>query len=120
MAASCWYPILRLIDMEKRPSGRYKKIYEKVPKTPRQSLLESPDVAEKHKSELRRRELDLIINIPKDKREKELKNNYLIRRMAVDFDIPLITNIKIARQFVDAIAQYRARGLEIKAWEEYN
>jgi carbamoyl-phosphate synthase large subunit len=69
---------------------------------------------------IRRRELDLIINIPKDNREKELKNNYLIRRMAVDFDIPLITNIKIARQFVDAIAQYRAQGLEIKAWEEYN
>jgi carbamoyl-phosphate synthase large subunit len=40
--------------------------------------------------------------------------------MAVDFDIPLITNIKIARQFVDAIVQYRVQGLEIKAWEEYN
>ncbi|MDR0408802.1 MAG: carbamoyl-phosphate synthase (glutamine-hydrolyzing) large subunit [Spirochaetaceae bacterium] len=68
---------------------------------------------------IRRREIDLIINIPKNKRERELKNNFIIRRMAVDFDIPLITNIKIARQFIDAVAQYRTRGLEIKAWEEY-
>jgi carbamoyl-phosphate synthase large subunit len=68
---------------------------------------------------IKNREADLIINIPKDNREKELKNNYLIRRMAVDFDIPLITNIKVARQFIDALAQYRQQGLEIKAWEEY-
>ncbi|MDR2659786.1 MAG: carbamoyl-phosphate synthase large subunit [Spirochaetaceae bacterium] len=69
---------------------------------------------------IKARSIDLIINIPKDNREKELKNNYLIRRMAVDFDIPLITNVKIARQFIDALAQYRKQGLEIKAWEEYS
>ena len=68
---------------------------------------------------IRNREIDLIINIPKDNREKELKNNYLIRRMAVDFDVPLITNIKVAREFIDALAWYRAHGLEIKSWEEY-
>jgi hypothetical protein len=50
-----WYPMLRLIAKEKQASGRYKKIYEKVPKTHCQRLLESPDLNEKHKAELRRR-----------------------------------------------------------------
>ncbi|MDR1390183.1 MAG: carbamoyl-phosphate synthase (glutamine-hydrolyzing) large subunit [Treponema sp.] len=74
---------------------------------------------------IKRREADIIINIPKNNRETELKNDYLIRRLAVDYDIPLFTNIKVARQFIDALL-YRgeryAQGktpLEIKAWEEY-
>jgi carbamoyl-phosphate synthase large subunit len=68
---------------------------------------------------IKNREVDMIINIPKNNRETELKNDYLIRRMAVDFDIPLFTNIKVARQFIDALAEFREKGLEIKAWEEY-
>jgi carbamoyl-phosphate synthase large subunit len=68
---------------------------------------------------IKRREIDMIINIPKNNRETELKNDYIIRRMAVDFDIPLFTNIKVAREFIDAMACARTRGLEIKAWEEY-
>jgi carbamoyl-phosphate synthase large subunit len=73
---------------------------------------------------IKRREIDMIINIPKNNRETELKNDYIIRRMAVDFDIPLFTNIKVARQFIDALAEYREKGpaenaTEIKAWEEY-
>ena len=68
---------------------------------------------------IQRREFDLIINIPKNNRERELKNDYLIRRMAIDFDIPLFTNIKVAREFIDALAYERERGLEIKAWEDY-
>jgi hypothetical protein len=50
-----WYPTFRLIAKEKLPSGRYKKIYEKEPKTPYQWLLESPDISEGCKDELRRR-----------------------------------------------------------------
>jgi carbamoyl-phosphate synthase large subunit len=65
------------------------------------------------------RELDMIINIPKNNRETELKNDYLIRRMAIDFDIPLFTNIKVAREFIDAMVYEREKGLEIRAWEEY-
>jgi carbamoyl-phosphate synthase large subunit len=61
----------------------------------------------------------MIINIPKNNRETELKNDYLIRRMAIDFDIPLFTNIKAAREFIDALEYHRERGLEIKAWEDY-
>jgi carbamoyl-phosphate synthase large subunit len=75
-------------------------------------------------SSIKSREVDLIINIPKNNRETELKNDYLIRRLAVDFDIPLFTNIKVAREFIDAMAAAQAQGgspgaLEIKAWEEY-
>jgi carbamoyl-phosphate synthase large subunit len=68
---------------------------------------------------IKNRQVDLIINIPKNNRQSELKNDHLIRRQAVDFDIPLITNIKVARQFIDALAHCRAKGVEIKAWEEY-
>jgi len=50
-----WYPTLRLIAKEKLPSGRYKKIYEKDPKTPYQRLLESPDISDECKAELRQR-----------------------------------------------------------------
>jgi carbamoyl-phosphate synthase large subunit len=39
--------------------------------------------------------------------------------MAIDFDIPLFTNIKVAREFIDALAYERRKGLEIKAWEDY-
>jgi carbamoyl-phosphate synthase large subunit len=68
---------------------------------------------------IRRREADMIINIPKNNRETELKNDYIIRRMAVDFDIPLFTNIKVAKEFIDSIVFEREKGMEIKAWEEY-
>jgi len=50
-----WYPTLRLIAKEKQANGKYKKIYEKEPKTPCQRLLESPDISEECKMELRRR-----------------------------------------------------------------
>ncbi len=69
---------------------------------------------------IQNRSVELIINIPKNNLEHELKNNSIIRKMAIDFDIPLITNIKVARQFVDALVQYKKQGLEIKSWEEYS
>jgi carbamoyl-phosphate synthase large subunit len=68
---------------------------------------------------LRAREFDLVINIPKNNGESELENDYLIRRMAVDFDVPLVTDIKVARQLTEALVCERERGLEIKSWEEY-
>ncbi|MDR0442923.1 MAG: ATP-grasp domain-containing protein [Treponema sp.] len=69
---------------------------------------------------IKRREIDMIINIPKNNRELELKNDYIIRRMAVDFDIPLFTNIKVAKEFIDALETlHNGAGVEIKAWEEY-
>jgi carbamoyl-phosphate synthase large subunit len=97
-----------------------------VPVTPLNWPLESkePNIS----GFIKRREIDMIINIPKNNRETELKNDYIIRRMAIDFDIPLFTNIKVAREFIDALVytktveKERGRGmgaLEIKAWEEY-
>jgi carbamoyl-phosphate synthase large subunit len=69
---------------------------------------------------IKRREIDMIINIPKNNVEKELKNDYIIRRMAIDFDIPLFTNIKVAKEFIDALETlHNGASLEIKAWEEY-
>ncbi|MDR3312805.1 MAG: ATP-grasp domain-containing protein, partial [Spirochaetaceae bacterium] len=68
---------------------------------------------------IRERRVSLIINIPKNNQAAELRNDYLIRRLAVDFDVPLFTNIKVARQFIDALADYRAVGLEIEPWETY-
>ncbi|MDR0487481.1 MAG: carbamoyl-phosphate synthase (glutamine-hydrolyzing) large subunit, partial [Treponema sp.] len=70
---------------------------------------------------IKRREIDVIINIPKNNHKLELKNDYLIRRLAVDFDIPLFTNIKVAKEFIDALEMLGrgGKGLEIKAWEEY-
>lgn len=68
---------------------------------------------------IKKKQVDMVINIPKNNRQTELRNDYLIRRLAVDFDIPLFTNIKVARQFIDALAYKTEKGLEIKAWEEY-
>jgi carbamoyl-phosphate synthase large subunit len=68
---------------------------------------------------LRERKFDLVINIPKNNGEKELRNDYIIRRMAIDFDLPLVTDIKVARRLTEALAQQRQSGLEVKAWEEY-
>lgn len=63
--------------------------------------------------------LDLIINIPKNIEEDELTNDYLIRRKAVDFNIPLITNLQFAERFIEAISRVSLDDLSIKAWDEY-
>lgn len=68
---------------------------------------------------LRSGEIDLVINIPKNNRETELKNDYSVRRLAIDCGIPLITNIKLAKQFTDSLEWYKSHGLEIKSREEY-
>ena len=68
---------------------------------------------------LSQRKIDLVINIPKDTGERELTNDYLIRRRAADFGIPLITNIQLAQRFVEALSKVRMAELEIKSWQEY-
>lgn len=74
-----------------------------------------PNIAEALKSG----DIDLVINIPKNNRETELKNDYIVRRLAIDCGIPLITNIKLAKQFTDSLEWYKSHGLEIKSREEY-
>jgi carbamoyl-phosphate synthase large subunit len=63
--------------------------------------------------------IDLVINIPKNYQEEELTNDYIIRRRAADFGVPLITNIQLAERFVDALSRKRLDDLEIKSWSEY-
>ena len=63
--------------------------------------------------------IDLVINIPKNIEKEELDNDYLIRRKAVDFNVPLITNIQLAKRFVEAISQVTLSDLKIKSWDEY-
>ncbi len=63
--------------------------------------------------------IDLVINIPKNNSDIESKNDYLIRRTAVDFEVPLITNLQIAKRMADALEYYKQKGLDILSWEEY-
>ena len=63
--------------------------------------------------------LDLIINIPKSFEEEELTNDYILRRKAVDFNIPLITNLQFAERFIDAMSRMGLDELSIKSWDEY-
>lgn len=75
----------------------------------------SPNTIELIKS----REVDLVVNIPKDLSPDELNNDYSIRRSAVDFNIPLITNARLASAFILAFCKLGIDDLAIKSWEEY-
>jgi carbamoyl-phosphate synthase large subunit len=66
------------------------------------------------------RKIDLVINIPKNIEKEELDNDYLIRRKAVDFDVPLITNLQLAKRFVESIYKTSLEDLNVKSWDEYN
>lgn len=68
---------------------------------------------------LKTREVDLVINIPKDLTESELRNDYQIRRAAVDYNIPLITNARLASAFIYSISRYEKDDLSIKSWSSY-
>ena len=63
--------------------------------------------------------IDLVINIPKNIDKEELDNDYLIRRKAVDSDIPLITNLQLAKRFTEAVLRTPAGKLKTKRWSEY-
>ncbi len=75
----------------------------------------SPNVLEY----LAQRRVDLVINIPKNAQETELTNDYLIRRRAVDYGVPLITNIQLAQRFVEAMARKPLSSLHTKSWLAY-
>ncbi len=68
---------------------------------------------------LRERKIDLVINIPKNLSRDELNNDYTIRRSAIDFNIPLITNARLASAFIYAICKFKQQDISIKAWDEY-
>ncbi len=64
--------------------------------------------------------IDLVINIPKNLQEKELTNDYLIRRTAVDYKVPLITNRQLAMRLAEALTNKKLEELKIKSWNEYD
>lgn len=63
--------------------------------------------------------MDLVINIPKDNSQEELEGGYRIRRMAIDLNIPLITNARLASSFIDAVCDLGLKGLKIRQWSDY-
>jgi carbamoyl-phosphate synthase large subunit len=65
------------------------------------------------------RRVDLVINIPKHAGEQELANDYVIRRRAADFGIPLVTNLQLAQRLVESLAKKRLDELQVKSWQEY-
>jgi len=62
---------------------------------------------------------DLIVNIPKDHTKREQTNGYKIRRGAIDHNIPLITNARLASAFIEAFCKLSINDLQIKSWQEY-
>ncbi len=68
---------------------------------------------------LKNKIIDLVINIPKDLSKSELSNDYMIRRSAVDYNIPLITNARLASAFLTAICKLTIEDIAIKSWDEY-
>jgi carbamoyl-phosphate synthase large subunit len=68
---------------------------------------------------LKERMIDLVINIPKNLTKSELDNDYHIRRNAIDFNIPLITNARLASAFIYSICKMKMEDISIKSWDEY-
>jgi carbamoyl-phosphate synthase large subunit len=68
---------------------------------------------------IRQRKIEMVINIPKDHTNRELSNGYRIRRNAIDFNIPLITNSRVASAFIYAICKLEMDDITIKSWDEY-
>jgi len=64
--------------------------------------------------------IDLVINIPKNYQEEELTNDYIIRRTAVNYNVPLLTNIQLAQRLVESIVKKDLSDLQIKSWKEYS
>ena len=64
--------------------------------------------------------IDLVINIPKSAEKVELDSDYIIRRKAVDLNIPLFTNVQATKRFINSLEQYKSEDLKIKSWDEYH
>ncbi len=62
---------------------------------------------------------DLIVNVPKNQTKRELTNGYKIRRAAIDHNIPLMTNARLAKAFIEAFTEKKMEDLQIKSWQEY-
>ncbi len=63
--------------------------------------------------------IDLVINIPKNFQEEEITNDYIVRRKAADHGVPLITDLQLAKRFIEALAHKTLENIKEKSWDEY-
>ena len=68
---------------------------------------------------LHKKEIDMVVNIPRDLTATELENGYKIRRASIDLNIPLITNARLASAFIHAFCTMDIEDIAIKSWDEY-
>ena len=68
---------------------------------------------------LHEKRIDMVVNMPKDLTPRELTNGYKVRRAAIDLNIPLITNSRLASAFISAFCNVSLEDIDIKAWGEY-
>ena len=80
---------------------------------------EKPDAENNVMRMIANHAFDLIVNIPKNHTKRELTNGYKIRRAAIDHNIPLITNARLAGAFIEAFCNLKPEDIAIKSWQEY-
>jgi len=68
---------------------------------------------------IEQKKLDLVIDIPKNYTRQEITDGYMIRRTAIDMNIPLLTNVQVSKMLIEAFARYDKDDLEIRSWGEY-
>lgn len=86
------------------------------------TMLHWPDEEDQHPNTveyLREKKIDLVVNIPKNYSKRELSNGYKIRRNSIDYNVPLITNARVASAFIYAICKHTPEDITIKHWGEY-
>ena len=86
------------------------------------TLVYWPSESDKHPQALEmlhNKEIDMVVNIPKNLTAGELDNGYKIRRAAIDLNVPLITNARLASAFINAFCTMSIDDIAIKSWEEY-
>ena len=69
---------------------------------------------------LHEKKVDLVVNLPKNLTSTELSNGYKIRRAAIDLNIPLLTNARLASAFIFAFTSITPADIQIKSWDEYH
>lgn len=80
---------------------------------------ERPDAENNVMKMIAEHKFDLIVNIPKNHTKRELTNGYRIRRGAIDHNIPLITNARLASAFIEAFCEMKLEDIPIKSWQEF-
>ena len=78
-----------------------------------------PDMQPQALDLLHNKEIDMVVNVPKNLTPTELSNGYKIRRAAIDLNVPLLTNARLAAAFISAFTTMTLDDIEIKSWDEY-